>query len=132
MKGLELIQVRRYGSSDPTVVVLHGGPGAQGSAAGLARSLARDFKVLEPLQRRSGNVPLTVEQHVEDLAAVAPKPAILIGCSWGAMLGLSYAARYRRSHYVIYVEDLLGLRAGDKMTHRGPLIGDQDHSVAAR
>lgn len=76
------------------VVVLHGGPGAPGSAAGLAKALAKDFLVLEPLQRRSGLVPLTVSQHVEDLKAVAPKPAILIGCSWGAMLGLSFAARY--------------------------------------
>jgi pimeloyl-ACP methyl ester carboxylesterase len=25
---------------------------------------------------------------------IAPSPAVLIGCSWGAMLGLSYAARY--------------------------------------
>ncbi len=94
MKRLEPIQIRRYGSAGLTVIVLHGGPGAPGSAAGLARDLAADFVVLEPLQRRSGEVPLTVAQHVEDLAAVAPKPAILVGHSWGAMLGLSYSARY--------------------------------------
>ena len=93
-KKPERIRVRRYGSSEPTVVVLHGGPGAQGSAAGLAQSLAKDFIVLEPLQRRSGSVPLTVGQHIDDLAAIAPRPAILVGCSWGAMLGLSYAARF--------------------------------------
>ncbi len=39
-------------------------------------------------------MPLTVSRHVEDLRAVAPRPATLIGASWGAMLGLSFAARY--------------------------------------
>jgi pimeloyl-ACP methyl ester carboxylesterase len=94
--NLKPIQVRHYGSRGPTVVVLHGGPGAPGSAAGLARDLSGDFIILEPLQRRSGTVPLTVARHVEDLAEVAPRPAILIGCSWGAMLGLSYASRHPR------------------------------------
>jgi pimeloyl-ACP methyl ester carboxylesterase len=94
MSEIEPIEVRRYGSRGPTVVVLHGGPGAPGSAASLARALERDFDVLEPLQRRSGRVPLTVAQHVADLAVVAPRPATLIGWSWGAMLSLSYAARH--------------------------------------
>lgn len=91
---LEPIAVRRHGASGPTLVVLHGGPGAQGSATGLARMLSKRFEVLEPLQRRSGRVSLTVAQHVEDLAAVAPVPSAIIGHSWGAMLGLSFAARY--------------------------------------
>jgi len=94
MDNLERIEVRHYGSSGPEVVVLHGGPGAPGSAAGLARSLAKHFHVLEPLQRRSGRVPLNVSRHVEDLSAVILQPATLIGWSWGAMLGLSFTARY--------------------------------------
>jgi pimeloyl-ACP methyl ester carboxylesterase len=76
------------------MVVLHGGPGAPGSAAGLAKALADSFVVLEPLQRRSGHIPLTVARHVNDLRAVAPRPATIVGWSWGAMLGLSFAARY--------------------------------------
>lgn len=87
------LEVRRYGASGPKVVVLHGGPGARGSARGLARILESHFSVLEPLQRRAGDAPLTVERHVEDLAEVAPRAAV-VGWSWGAMLGLSYAARY--------------------------------------
>lgn len=94
MDELEPIRVRRYGRSGPQVVVLHGGPGAAGSAAGLALALADRFVVLEPLQRRSGRVPLTVARHVADLAAVAPATATLVGHSWGAMLALSYAARH--------------------------------------
>jgi pimeloyl-ACP methyl ester carboxylesterase len=94
LTGPEPIAVRRHGTGGPPVVVLHGGPGAPGSAAGLARDLAPDFRVLEPLQRRAGTLPLTVARHVEDLAAVAPERAAIVGCSWGAMLGLSYAARH--------------------------------------
>jgi pimeloyl-ACP methyl ester carboxylesterase len=62
--------------------------------APLARDLAGKFRVLEPLQRRSGALPLTVAQHVEDLAAVAPARAHVVGHSWGAMLGLSFASRH--------------------------------------
>jgi pimeloyl-ACP methyl ester carboxylesterase len=94
MQEPHAITVRRLGLSGPTLLVLHGGPGAPGSARGLARSLSQRFTVLEPLQRRSGGVPLTVEQHVRDLTAVAPSPALVVGHSWGAMLGLSYASRY--------------------------------------
>lgn len=88
------IAVRTYGARGPTIVVLHGGPGAPGSARGLAQALATRFVVLEPLQRRAGEVQLSVEQHVADLAEVAPTPAVLVGWSWGAMLALSYAARH--------------------------------------
>jgi pimeloyl-ACP methyl ester carboxylesterase len=76
------------------VAVLHGGPGAPGSVASLARALSTDFRVLEPLQRRSGGAPLSVDLHVADLAAVLPEPVALVGWSWGAMLGLSFAARH--------------------------------------
>lgn len=88
------IDVRTYGDSGPEVLVLHGGPGAQGSVAGLARALSDEFRALEPLQRRSGSVPLTVARHVADLAEVAPPTAPIVGCSWGAMLALSFAAAY--------------------------------------
>jgi len=91
---LSPIAIRRYVTSGLTVVVLHGGPGAPGSAAPLARALGRDFSVLEPLQRRSGEVALTVERHVLDLAEVAPPHAALVGHSWGAMLALSFASRF--------------------------------------
>jgi pimeloyl-ACP methyl ester carboxylesterase len=89
------IEVRRYGPEGPPLVVLHGGPGAPGSVASLARALAAHLPVWEPLQRRSGDVPLTVARHVADLAAVLPpEPLVLLGWSWGAMLALSFAARH--------------------------------------
>ncbi len=94
-----LVRVREYGTSGPQVVVLHGGPGASGYMAPLARGLAGSFRVLEPLQRGSGDEPLTVARHVADLEQVlqsrcrGARPA-LVGHSWGAMLALAYAAAH--------------------------------------
>lgn len=88
------IDVRMYGTQGPEVVVLHGGPGAPGSAAPLAEALAESMRVHEPLQRRWGEVPLTVDQHVADMAVVAPPRAVYVGWSWGAMLALSFAAAH--------------------------------------
>jgi pimeloyl-ACP methyl ester carboxylesterase/GNAT superfamily N-acetyltransferase len=93
------IAVREHGSSGPAVVLVHGGPGAPGSLAPLARQLARTCRVLEPLQRRSGPQPLTVERHVADLERVieahcrGARPTVL-GHSWGAMLALIHAAAH--------------------------------------
>lgn len=92
--ALEAIQVRNHGTEGRTVWVLHGGPGAPGSAWGLSRLLSQYFQVREPLQRRSGPVPLTMDQHVRDLAEVADEKCALVGHSFGAMLALSYASRY--------------------------------------
>jgi pimeloyl-ACP methyl ester carboxylesterase len=97
---VHVIDVRTYGTGGPTVVVLHGGPGAPGSVASLARDLASTCRVLEPLQRRGGGAaPLTVARHVEDLdealaARLGGAPALVVGWSWGAMLGLSFAAAH--------------------------------------
>jgi pimeloyl-ACP methyl ester carboxylesterase len=91
------IETRSHGSHGPQVIVLHGGPGAPGSAAPLARGLADSFHVLEPLQRSSGGEPLTVARHIADLKELVDsrchglRPA-LVGHSWGAMLALAYAA----------------------------------------
>jgi pimeloyl-ACP methyl ester carboxylesterase len=81
------------------VVVLHGGPGAPGYMAPVARGLSKEFRVLEPLQRGSGGEPLTVGRHVSDLHEVvgshfAGARVALVGHSWGAMLALAYAAAY--------------------------------------
>ncbi|UCF22930.1 MAG: alpha/beta hydrolase [Ralstonia sp.] len=92
------IAVRRYGTHGPTVIVLHGGPGAPGSMAPIARSLSDAFQVLEPLQRGSGDTQLTVGRHVADLHEVVrsncARPPALVGHSWGAMLALAYAAEH--------------------------------------
>ena len=92
-------QIRTYGTSGPVVVVLHGGPGAPGYVAPVARALADWFRVLEPFQRGSGGEPLTVARHVADLHELVEsgcgggRPA-LVGHSWGAMLALAYAGAH--------------------------------------
>jgi pimeloyl-ACP methyl ester carboxylesterase len=91
---VEPIDVRTYAGRRGPVVVLHGGPGAPGSAARLAAPLAPEFEVWEPFQRRSGEVEVTVARHVTDLHDIAAGARVIVGHSWGAMLGLSYAARY--------------------------------------
>ena len=81
---------RRHGPSNgPIVIVLHGGPGARGSAGGLASALADPWRVLEPWQRGRA-----VATHIADLHAFVTAPPILVGHSWGAMLALAYAAEY--------------------------------------
>lgn len=93
------IEVREYGEPGATLLVLlHGGPGAPGYMAPLARALAaRGYHVLEPLQRSSApDLILTVDRHVEDLQQIlAPlNHPVILGSSWGAMLALAHAAKY--------------------------------------
>lgn len=102
-RDAEVMSVREYGASGPWVVLLHGGPGAAGYMAPLARRLADSFRVLEPLQRPSGGEPLTVAVHVADLDGLLERrcgdtlaPPALVGHSWGAMLALAYAAAHPR------------------------------------
>jgi pimeloyl-ACP methyl ester carboxylesterase len=97
-----MLFVRKYGDSGPLVMVLHGGPGASGHMAPVARGLADSYRVLEPFQRGSGGEPLSVARHVEDLHELlnfyaAGSPPALLGSSWGAMLALAYAATYPTS-----------------------------------
>lgn len=90
---------RKYGSSGPLVIVLHGGPAAAGEAAPIARGLASSFRALEPFQRGSGEEPLTVARHIADLDLLITSNAggektAIAGESWGAMLALAYAAAH--------------------------------------
>jgi pimeloyl-ACP methyl ester carboxylesterase len=94
-----MLLVRKYGHSGPLVIVLHGGPGAPGHMAPVARGLADLYRVLEPFQRASGDEPLTVAKHIADLHEliqlhVRDSPPALLGSSWGAMLALAYAATH--------------------------------------
>ena len=74
---------RKYGSDPFRVLVIHGGPGAAGSVAPIARTLGQTRGVLEPLQTAK-----TLEGQIEELRLVveqnATRPVIFIGHSWGA------------------------------------------------
>jgi len=72
-----------YGSPPFSVALIHGGPGAPGEMAPVARELSSDIGVLEPLQSEK-----TIDGQVEELREVletdAKLPVILVGYSWGA------------------------------------------------
>lgn len=93
------ISAREWGTGAASVIVLHGGPAAVGDLEPLARELGKQWHVLEPFQRGSGERLLTVATHVQDLNDLildrceSHRP-ILIGHSWGAMLALAYAAEH--------------------------------------
>lgn len=84
---------RIYGNAPYNVAVLHGGPGTPGAVAPVARELAKNTGVLEPLQTKD-----SINGQVAELADVLKKqaniPVVLIGHSWGATLVFLFTARY--------------------------------------
>jgi len=87
---------RIYGGAPFTIAVIHGGPGAPGEMAPVARQLSSFRGVLEPLQTAA-----TLEGQIQELEAVLENkgdlPVTLIGFSWGALLGFIFTARYPSS-----------------------------------
>lgn len=84
---------RVHGTRPFKVAVLHGGPGAPGEAAPLARELSIARGILEPLQT-AASLDGQVQELREALEEVADVPVTLVGWSWGAMLGFIFAARH--------------------------------------
>jgi len=84
--------VRKYGKPPLRIAVLHGGPGAPGYMAPVARELSNIIGVLEPLQTRS-SLDGQLEELKEQLTDHCRMPVTLIGSSWGAVLALFLAAR---------------------------------------
>jgi pimeloyl-ACP methyl ester carboxylesterase len=85
--------LRKYGEPPFHIAVLHGGPGGPGYMAPVARELSAEWGVLEPLQTAD-----SLEGQVQELQTVlansANLPVILVGSSWGAVLGFIVSARY--------------------------------------
>ncbi|HET8840150.1 MAG TPA: alpha/beta hydrolase [Ktedonobacteraceae bacterium] len=85
--------LRKYGSDPFRVVVVHGGPGAPGSVAPIARTLGQTRGVLEPFQTAP-----TLDGQIEELRLVVERhgtmPIVFIGHSWGAWLSALVTAAY--------------------------------------
>jgi pimeloyl-ACP methyl ester carboxylesterase len=85
--------LRKYGKPPFQTAVIHGGPGAPGEMAPVARELSSARGVLEPLQTAT-----TLEGQIEELKDVLKKngdlPVFLIGWSWGAWLSFIFAAQH--------------------------------------
>ena len=86
-------KVRNYGTAPFTLAVIHGGPGAPGEMATVARELSLTRGVLEPLQTAT-----TIAGQIQELKDVVEKngdsPIIVIGWSWGAWLSYLFTATY--------------------------------------
>ena len=84
--------LRKYGKPPFNIAVIHGGPGAPGEMAPVARELSTGCGVLEPLQTAA-----SLEWQVQELYGVLKKngalPITLIGWSWGAILSFIFTAR---------------------------------------
>jgi pimeloyl-ACP methyl ester carboxylesterase len=86
MPGDPFGPVHLHGAPPRRTAVLHGGPGAPGSAADFAALLARRIGVVEPWQT-ARSVDGQVAELAAQLRAHADGPAMLVGHSWGAVLG---------------------------------------------
>ncbi len=85
--------LRMYGKAPFSVAVIHGGPGAGGEMAPVAKELASGRGILEPLQTGK-----SLEEQVAELKNVlkeyADIPATLVGYSWGAWLSFIVGAHH--------------------------------------
>lgn len=85
--------VRFYGDKPYKAAVVHGGPGALGTVAAIARELSKNFSVIEPLQTRDSISELLIELDAV-ITAYCDRPIVLIGHSWSAWLVFIYTAKY--------------------------------------
>jgi pimeloyl-ACP methyl ester carboxylesterase len=85
--------VRTYGAAPYAVAVIHGGPGASGEMAPVARKLAPRWGVIEPMQTAT-----SLQGQIDELDAAlethADPPVALVGFSWGAWLSYLLAAQH--------------------------------------
>lgn len=83
----------KYGDLPFKAALIHGGPGAAGEMAPVARELSNHTGIIEPLQTE-----LTIEGQVDELKSILEKyadlPVFLIGYSWGAWLSFIFASQY--------------------------------------
>lgn len=84
--------VRFHGAPPHRVAVLHGGPGAPGSASLLAAGLGGKRGVMEPFQAADSVAGQIAE--LREVLEPAGEPVTIVGSSWGAWLGFLTAARH--------------------------------------
>jgi pimeloyl-ACP methyl ester carboxylesterase len=109
------ILIRGNNVENPILLKLHGGPGqAEIATVGLNRLLEKDFVVVEWDQRGSGKSAqgiepksgMNISQFVEDtheltellLKRFRQKNLILVGHSWGSVIGLKAVQKYPDSY----------------------------------
>ncbi len=83
---------RTWGNAPYSVAVIHGGPGAAGEMAPVARELSRTQGIIEPFQTER-TVTGQVTELKKVLADPGDLPVTLIGHSWGAILSFIVTAK---------------------------------------
>lgn len=100
--------LRKYGNRPYTIVLLHGGPGGGGEMRPVAEFLlSKGYSVLEPIIRKktiTGQIKL-IKNLIDD---ETEKQVIIVGHSWGAMLGWLFCASYPE-----YVKKLIMVASGE-------------------
>jgi proline iminopeptidase len=99
------LRVREYGApnSIAPIILIHGGPGITGYLGSLVEMISDRHRVLDYDQRGGSespsNGPFRLQDHVDDLrhlireTCAGTKP-ILLGHSWGGIVGLAFCARF--------------------------------------
>ncbi len=85
------MQCRAYGNEPYKVIVVHGGPGAIGSCAGICKGLSDKFGVLEILQSKN-SIQELVDEMIDVIKSYGLKQVVLVGHSWGAWLSFIFAS----------------------------------------
>ena len=85
--------LRTYGGEPFDIVLLHGGPGAPGELAPIARRISISFGILEPML-----LSLSIKEQLNELHSIVIQhcdhPVVFIGHSWGAWLGFIFVSLY--------------------------------------
>jgi pimeloyl-ACP methyl ester carboxylesterase len=85
--------LRMYGKAPFDVAVIHGGPGAAGEMAPVAKELASGRGIIEPIQTAK-SLEGQVDELKNMLKEYADFPVVLIGYSWGAWLSFIVTAHH--------------------------------------
>lgn len=94
LKGRQKMKdLRKYGNPPYRIALLHGGPGAAGEMAPVAKTLSDITGILEPLQTAQ-SVSGQVEELKDVLYAEGEVPLVVVGFSWGGWLGFILSAMY--------------------------------------
>ena len=116
----EFVQIRGADKNNPVIMFLHGGPGSNSAFYSYTweLELEKDFTIVHYDQRASGNtyyknpeaIDPSVAQLVSDLDATVDyvrefldkDTVIIVGHSWGSMLGAIYSLEYgdKVSHFI--------------------------------
>jgi hypothetical protein len=78
-----MLTLRTYGLAPYQIAVIHGGPGAGGEMAPVARELSNSYGILKPIQTAA-----TLQGQIDELKNALEihgnPPMVLVGYSWGA------------------------------------------------